>query len=74
MPAHAFPLPAILTAPPTTSTLPRQHRAWIALYALEAGAKPRSRVLSENDVTEADLLEFEESWLALRCRMLTPVG
>ncbi|WP_400190835.1 hypothetical protein [Hymenobacter sp. B81] len=60
--------------PHPASTLSRQHRAWVALYALDAGARPRAQVLRENDVTEADLVEFEESWLALRCRTLSAAG
>ncbi|GAA4386047.1 hypothetical protein [Hymenobacter koreensis] len=71
-PSHPRPLlTATLTSP---SSLPRQHRAWIALYALEAGAAPRIQVLRDNDVSETDLLEFEESWLALRCRTVTPAS
>jgi hypothetical protein len=27
-------------------------------------------VLAANDVTEEDLLEFEEGWLNLRCRLI----
>lgn len=50
--------------------LSRKHRAWIALYALEDGAQNRPAVLRTNDVTEADLAEFEESWLRLRNRGL----
>lgn len=52
--------------------LPRKHRAWIALYALEDCEQNRATILRVNDVTEADLVEFEESWLRLRCRSLSP--
>ena len=48
--------------------LSRQYRAWIALYALDANERPRAEILRINDVTEADLAEFEASWLQLRCR------
>jgi hypothetical protein len=48
--------------------LTRQHRAWVALYALHAGQGPRVDVLHTNDVTESDLLEFEDSWRKLRRR------
>ncbi|MBW3130038.1 MULTISPECIES: hypothetical protein [Hymenobacter] len=50
------------------SGLPRQYRAWIALYALDANERPRADILRINEVTEADLAEFEASWLQLRCR------
>ncbi|TGE24279.1 hypothetical protein E5K00_03430 [Hymenobacter aquaticus] len=52
--------------------LPRKHRAWIALYALEGCEQDRAEILRTNDVTEADLVEFEESWLRLRCRNVAP--
>ncbi|GAB2467723.1 hypothetical protein GCM10011375_31110 [Hymenobacter qilianensis] len=52
------------------SVLTRQHRAWVALYALHAGQGPRANVLRTNEVTEADLLEFEDSWRKLRRRNL----
>lgn len=48
--------------------LSRQHRAWVALYALDANERPRAEILRINEVTEADLAEFEASWLQLRCR------
>ncbi|MBC6611486.1 hypothetical protein H8B15_11155 [Hymenobacter sp. BT507] len=50
------------------SSLSRQYRAWIALYALDANERPRADILRINEVTEADLDEFEASWLQLRCR------
>ncbi|MCB2377104.1 hypothetical protein LGH70_05895 [Hymenobacter sp. BT635] len=56
----------------TLPVLPRKHRAWIALYALEGCEQDRAEILRINDVTEADLAEFEESWLRLRCRSLAP--
>ncbi|UOR06825.1 hypothetical protein MUN82_06905 [Hymenobacter aerilatus] len=46
----------------------RQYRTWIALYALDANERPRAEILRINEVTEADLAEFEASWLQLRCR------
>jgi hypothetical protein len=52
--------------------LPRKHRAWIALYALEDSEHNRAEIMRINDVTEADLAEFEEGWLRLRCRSLSP--
>lgn len=50
------------------SGLSRQYRTWIALYALDANERPRTEILRINEVTEADLAEFEASWLQLRCR------
>lgn len=50
------------------SSLSRQYRTWIALYALDANERPRADILRINEVTEADLAEFEASWLQLRCR------
>ncbi|TGE28496.1 hypothetical protein [Hymenobacter metallicola] len=58
--------------PLETTSLPRKHRAWIALYALEGCEQDRAEILRINNVTEADLAEFEESWLRLRCRNLSP--
>lgn len=59
-----------VTAPISSpsSSLSRQHRAWIALYSLDSYHRKREEVLRLNDVTEEDLQEFEESWLKLRCR------
>ncbi|MCC2546229.1 hypothetical protein LJY25_07215 [Hymenobacter sp. BT175] len=48
--------------------LSRRHRAWIALYAVEAGAQPLAEILRVNNVTPQDLREHEESWLRMRCR------
>jgi len=56
---------------PTTSKLSRQHRAWIALYALYSGEWNLADALRLNEVTEADLAEFEASWLRLRFRHMT---
>jgi hypothetical protein len=50
--------------------LSRQHRTCIALYALDSHFQARAEVLAANDVTEEDLLEFEEGWLNLRCRLI----
>ena len=50
------------------SHLSRRHRAWIALYSLESRQQGRADILQLNQVTEADLAEFRESWLKLRCR------
>jgi hypothetical protein len=50
------------------SRLSRRHRAWIAFYSLESRQQERAQILRLNQVTEADLVEFEESWLKLRCR------
>ncbi|TGE13936.1 hypothetical protein [Hymenobacter elongatus] len=55
-----------------SSALPRKHRAWIALYALEGCEQDRTEILRINNVTESDLTEFEEGWLRLRCRSLAP--
>ncbi|MCC3158973.1 hypothetical protein LJ737_17150 [Hymenobacter sp. 15J16-1T3B] len=48
--------------------LPRRHRVLIALYALELGRQPRADILAVNDVTEADLAEFQADWLRMRRR------
>lgn len=50
----------------------RRHRAWIALYSLDATHCDRAEILRQNCVTEADLSEFFESWFQLRSRQ--PVG
>ena len=59
---------AAATTGPPSSSLSRQHRAWIALYSLDSYHRKREEVLRINDITEDDLQEFEESWLKLRCR------
>lgn len=49
--------------------LPRKHRAWVALYSIENSQyENKAEVLQKNDLIEADLTEFEESWLRLRGR------
>lgn len=48
--------------------LSRQHRAWIALYALQIAPVYRNQVLVQNNVTETDLAEFLDSWLHLKER------
>lgn len=52
----------------SSSGLSRRHRTWIALYTLDAMHCDRDAVLRENNVTEADLTEFFESWFQLRNR------
>lgn len=64
--------PVLLSYPATILPIPvlsRRQRAWIALYSLDAGHRDRAAVLQQNNVTEADLAEFEESWLQMRCRL-----
>ncbi|WP_139921803.1 hypothetical protein [Hymenobacter sp. DG01] len=64
--------PGALTYSATSTTIPalsRRQRAWIALYSLDAGHRDRAAVLRQNNITEADLAEFEESWLQMRCRL-----
>ena len=56
------------------ASLNRQHRAWIALYSLDSGQQDRATVLAQNNVTEADLTEFFESWFQLRCRASATVA
>ena len=56
--------PAALDACP----LPRKHRVLIALYALELGRQSRSEILAINNVTEADLIEFQADWLRMSRR------
>jgi len=56
--------------PAGSSGLSRQYRTWIALYALDANERPRAEILRINEVTEADLAEFEDGWLHLRCRLV----
>ncbi|MCA8830391.1 hypothetical protein [Hymenobacter pini] len=51
-----------------SSTLPRQHRAWIALYSLQLVPGQRNQVLAQNNVTEADLQEYQESWFKMQVR------
>lgn len=51
-----------------SSRLSRQHRAWIALYALYSGQWTLADALRLNEVTESDLVEFEASWMRLRSR------
>lgn len=48
------------------SGLPRQHRAWVALYSLQNSSADRNTVLLQNNVTETDLLEHLASWHRLR--------
>lgn len=50
------------------AALSRRHRAWIALYSLDAGRQDRAEILRQNSVTEADLAEFFESWYQMRSR------
>ncbi|MGY2132471.1 hypothetical protein ACW9KT_09595 [Hymenobacter sp. HD11105] len=59
---------------PAQTVLTRRHRTWVALYALAAGQSPRAEVLRANEVTEADLVEFEESWRQLRRRNFPPLN
>lgn len=51
------------------SQLSREHRTWVALYALETGRSSREEVLRLNEITEADIYEFHASWLRMRCRV-----
>jgi transposase-like protein len=48
--------------------LPLRHRVLIALYALELGRQSRAEILAINDVSEADLQEFQADWLRMRRR------
>lgn len=50
------------------SVLSRRQRVWIALYSLDGSHRNRAEILRENSISEADMLEFEESWLQMRCR------
>jgi hypothetical protein len=61
-------LPINTPTTPVPTQLSRQHRAWVALYALDVSRQTRTAVLQLNNITEADLTEFEASWLRLRCR------
>ncbi|WBO86173.1 hypothetical protein [Hymenobacter yonginensis] len=54
---------------PPAPALSRRHRAWIALYVLDSTHCDRREVLRQNDVTEADLQEFFDSWFQLRGRV-----
>ncbi|WP_426492099.1 hypothetical protein [Hymenobacter sp. 102] len=49
--------------------LSRRHRAWVALYSLDATLQDRATILRVNNVTEADLAEYFESWFQMRCRV-----
>lgn len=51
--------------------LPRRHRVLIALYALELGRQSRAEILAINNVTEADLTEFQADWLRMSRRSRT---
>jgi hypothetical protein len=55
----------------SSSGLSRRHRAWIALYTLDAMHCDRAAVLRQNNVTEEDLTEFFEGWFQLRNRPTT---
>jgi|GEM_PF-3998472 len=67
MPATTPPL-QLTQAVSTDSYLSRKHRALVALYTLDAGHQSREEILQLNNVSEADLAEYEEEWLLLRCR------
>ncbi|RSK33128.1 hypothetical protein [Hymenobacter metallilatus] len=56
------------TAISACSTLSRQHRAWIALYSLQMATSHRNQVLAQNNVTESDLVEYQESWVKMQVR------
>jgi hypothetical protein len=49
-----------------TSQLSALHRSLITLSALNLGLGPRSTVLQNNRVTEADLCEYLEDWKRLQ--------
>jgi hypothetical protein len=71
MPTHTPPLP--LTQPTASAThLSRKQRALVALYTLDAGHQSREEILRLNNVSEADLAQYEEEWLRLRCRNQSP--
>jgi hypothetical protein len=57
-----------------TGPLSRRDRTWIALYSLDSRhynhRYSRAQVLAVNNITEKDLVEFEDSWLKMRCQML----
>lgn len=57
--------------PASSSGLSRQHRAWVALYSLEANEQTRAHILRVNEVTEDDLIAFRPSWLKMR-RSVSP--
>ncbi|WP_176132952.1 hypothetical protein [Hymenobacter sp. CRA2] len=40
----------------------------IALYALELGRQSRAEIMAVNDVTDADLAEFQADWQRMRRR------
>ncbi|MBT9394202.1 hypothetical protein KLP40_13600 [Hymenobacter sp. NST-14] len=50
------------------TALCRRHRAFIALYSLDAGHRNPAEVLRQNNVTEADLQQYFDSWFEMRCR------
>ncbi|MET4105904.1 hypothetical protein [Hymenobacter sp. UYP22] len=56
------------TAVSTSSSLSRQHRAWIALYSLQIASSKRNEVLEQNNITESDLTEYQESWFKMQVR------
>lgn len=56
------------TAVSASSSLSRQHRAWIALYSLQMASWKRNEVLEQNNITESDLTHYQESWFKMQVR------
>lgn len=52
--------------PPISTYLSVEHRAYVALYALQLGHSSRQAVLNTYDVTEADIEFYYASWQELR--------
>ncbi|MFD2785974.1 hypothetical protein [Hymenobacter rubripertinctus] len=63
-------VPAFIVA----KALCARHRAFIALYSLDAGHRNPAEVLRQNNVTEDDLHRYFDSWFEMRCRIGGPVA
>ncbi|UYZ60021.1 hypothetical protein [Hymenobacter latericus] len=68
--------PSLSTAVASTCgcPLPLKHRVLIAMYALEIGRQSRDEILAANDVTEADLMQYQKEWLRMRRRRYSNVA
>ena len=51
---------------PISTHLSVEHRAYVALYALQLGHSPRQDILLTYDVTEADLAFYYAAWEELQ--------
>ncbi|MDO7886284.1 hypothetical protein [Hymenobacter cheonanensis] len=56
----------MLSPTPISTHLSVEHRAFVALYALQIGQLSRQAILSTYDVTDADLAFYHAAWLELQ--------